>query len=218
MEYIQGAAAHNFVPAEESRIEVDNILDGLVSNLLDSVFETPQPQENFDPAAKEVVGDQRPRVFKRHSQVNLNNPNSARLKESNGGGKLNLVTLFDKSNDISSKPSLFSGDDDELALQKFEMRTKLLEAQLDNRNKELRLALDRLRILELTIIDKDEQMEIIPDLLVRASQATQYEEELVQLKECLECLSEELTTTESRLEALKTNWLGRFSLWLCEKQ
>lgn len=215
MEYVQGAAAHNFVPAEESRIEVDNILDGLVSNLLDSVFESPREQENFDPAAKDGVKDQRPRVFKRHSQANISNP-AARSKESNGTGK--LVTLFDKSNDISSKASIFSGDDDELALQKFEMRTKLLEAQLDNRNKELRTALDRLRILELTIIDKDEQMEIIPDLLVRASQATQYEEELVQLKECLETLSEELTTTESRLDALKTHWLGKFSLWLCEKQ
>ncbi|MBP7860245.1 hypothetical protein KA183_01075 [bacterium] len=210
MEYIQGAAAHNFAPVpaeqEEARMEVDNLLN----SLLDSVF---------DPAETEikeaVQQEMRPRVFKRHSQVSISNPN--RMKESAGGGK--LVPLFEKGNSASlQKPSIFGPDDDEEMLLKFEMRTKLLEAQLDSRNRELRLTVERMRILELALVEKDEQMEIIPELMARCIQATQYEEELVQLKDSLECLSEELTMTTARMDDLKSHWLGRFSLWICEQK
>ncbi len=210
MEYIQGAAAHNFAPVgaeqEEARMEVDNLLN----SLLDSVF---------DPAEAEIKEaiqqEMRPRVFKRHSQVSIQNP--TRMKESTGGGK--LVPLFEKGNSASmQKPSIFGPDQDDDMLLKFEMRTKLLEAQLDSRNRELRLTVERMRILELTLVEKDEQMEIIPELMARCVQATQYEEELVQLKDSLECLSEELTMTTARMDDLKSHWLGRFSLWICEQK
>lgn len=210
MEYIQGASAHNFAPVpadeEEARMEVDNLLN----SLLDSVFD-PAEVEIKEVVQKEV----RPRVFKRHSQVNIANP--AKMKESAGGGK--LVPLFEKGNSASiQKPSIFGPDDDEEMLLKFEMRTKLLEAQLDSRNRELRLTIERMRILELALVEKDEQMEIIPELMARCVQATQYEEELVQLKDSLECLSEELTMTTARMDDLKSHWLGRFSLWICEQK
>lgn len=209
MQYIQGAAAHNFAPdpaqAEEARMEVDNLLN----SLLDSVFDPAQPE------VKEAAHVTRPRVFKRHSQVNFANP--AKLKESTGSGK--LVPLFEKGDSAAiKKPSIFGPDDDEEMLQKFQLRTKLLEAQLDSRNRELRLTIERMRILELALIEKDEQMEIIPELMARCVQATQYEEELVQLKDSLECLSEELTMTTARLDDLKSHWLGRFSLWICEQK
>lgn len=212
MEYIQGAAAQNFAPdpaqAEEARMEVDNLLN----SLLDSVFDPAEPE------VKEAVQVTRPRVFKRHSQVNFaHSYNPSKLKESTGGGK--LVPLFEKGDSASmAKPSIFGPDDDEEMLQKFQLRTRLLEAQLDSRNRELRLTIERMRLLELSLVEKDEQMEIIPELLARCVQATQYEEELVQLKDSLECLSEELTTTTARLDDLKSHWLGRFSLWICEQK
>lgn len=75
------------------------------------------------------------------------------MKESAGGGK--LVPLFEKGNSTSlQKPSIFGPDDDEEMLLNFEMRTKLLEAQLDSRNRELRLTVERMRILELTLVEK----------------------------------------------------------------
>jgi len=209
MEYVQGAAAHNFAPdpteAEEARMEVDNLLN----SLLDSVFDPAEAE------TKEVPQVTRPRVFKRHSQVNFAAP--AKLKESTGGGK--LVPLFERGESTSmQKPSIFGPDEDDEMLLKFEMRTKLLEAQLDSRNRELRLTVERMRILELTLVEKDEQMEIIPELMARCVQATQYEEELVQLKDSLECLSEELTMTTARMDDLKSHWLGRFSLWICDQK
>lgn len=215
MEYIQGAAAHNFAPdpaqAEEARMEVDNLLN----SLLDSVFD---PSGSAEPEVKEAVQVTRPRVFKRHSQVNFaHSYNPSRLKESTGGGK--LVPLFEKGDSASmQKPSIFGPDEDEEMMLKFELRTKLLEAQLDSRNRELRLSIERMRLLELSLIEKDEQLEIVPELLARCIQATQYEEELVQLKDSLECLSEELTMTTARLDDLKSHWLGRFSLWICDQK
>ncbi|MGE0263415.1 MAG: hypothetical protein AB7V06_12140 [Candidatus Obscuribacterales bacterium] len=114
-----------------------------------------------------------------------------------------------------SRPSLFEADTDHLA--EWKLKVRLLESQLDYRNEELKRSLERIRFVETQLAAKDDQLRLLPELLKRGIDATRYEMELTELKDQLECLSEDLSKAQNRLEDVRSTWIGRFSLWLTGK-
>ncbi|MDZ4832398.1 MAG: hypothetical protein SGJ27_01220 [Candidatus Melainabacteria bacterium] len=116
---------------------------------------------------------------------------------------------------MEERPSIFEGDTETNTL---ELKTKLLESQLDYRNKELQESLRRMQWLENELAAREDQIKFLPELLKRSIDATRYELELDDLKLKLEFLSSELTEANSQLSIIRSNWLGRLSLWLTAKR
>lgn len=114
-----------------------------------------------------------------------------------------------------SRPSLFEADSDHLA--EWQLKVRLLESQLDYRNEELKRSLERIRFVETQLAAKDDQLRLLPELLKRGIDATRYEMELSELRDQLEELSEDLSKAQSRLEDVRSTWIGRLSLWLTGK-
>ncbi len=114
------------------------------------------------------------------------------------------------------RPSIF-GPDNEL-VGGLELKVRLLESQLDYRNGELKESLRRMKWLESELASREDQLKFLPELLKRSIDATKYEFELDDLKLKLEFLSSELAAARKELEIIKSNWLGRLSIWLASKK
>jgi hypothetical protein len=130
-----------------------------------------------------------------------------------------LPALFARSaaatKTLEERPSIFEGDTETNTLT---LKTKLLESQLDYRNKELQESLRRMKWLESELAAREDQIKYLPELLKRSIDATRYELELDDLKLKLEFLSSELNEANSQLGMIRKNWLGRLSLWLNAKR
>ena len=72
--------------------------------------------------------------------------------------------------------------------------------------------------MEGQIKAKDDQIRLIPELIKRGADATRYECELENLKDKLQELSEDLEYAQSSMEKMKSNWLGKLSLWLTKAE
>lgn len=116
---------------------------------------------------------------------------------------------------LEERPSLFEGDTETNTMV---LKVKLLESQLDYRNNELQESLRRMRWLENELAAREDQVKFLPELLKRSIDATRYELELDDLKLKLEFLSSELAAANSQLDTIKSNWLGKLSLWLASKK
>lgn len=116
---------------------------------------------------------------------------------------------------LEERPSIFEGDNETNSLI---LKVKLLESQLDYRNNELKESLRRMRWLESELASKEDQIKFIPELLKRSIDATRYELELDDIKLKLEFLSSELSAAHSQLSVIRSNWLGRLSMWLTARQ
>lgn len=146
----------------------------------------------------------------------------------NGGSRDNVRELFSEASPRifsrspgvvaapNQRPSIF-GPDNEL-VGGLELKVRLLESQLDYRNGELKESLRRMKWLENELASREDQLKFLPELLKRSVDATKYEFELDDLKLKLEFLSSELATARAELEIIKSNWLGRLSLWLASKK
>lgn len=130
-----------------------------------------------------------------------------------------LPALFARSvaasKTLEERPSIFEGDSETNTLV---LKTKLLESQLDYRNKELQESLRRMQWLESELAAREDQIKFLPELLKRSIDATRYELELDDLKLKLEFLSSELTEANAQLGVIRKNWLGKLSLWLIAKR
>lgn len=112
------------------------------------------------------------------------------------------------------RPSIFEADRE--VTNTLNLKARLLESQLDYRNKELNESLRRIKWLETQLAEKDDQLKFLPELLKRSIEATSYEFELEDLKLKLEFLTSELAAANQTLDTLKSNWLGRLSLWIAK--
>jgi hypothetical protein len=130
-----------------------------------------------------------------------------------------LPGLFARSFNVTKttedRPSIFEGDTETNTMV---LKVKLLESQLDYRNTELQESLRRMRWLETELAAREDQIKFLPELLKRSIDATRYELELDDLKLKLEFLSSELSAANSQLAIIRSNWLGRLSLWLTAKR
>ncbi len=146
----------------------------------------------------------------------------------NGGTRDNVRDLFSdvrprmfsrspgSAPSVEQRPSIF-GPDNELG-GGLDLKVRLLESQLDYRNGELKESLRRMKWLESELANREDQLKFLPELLKRSIDATKYEFELDDLKLKLEFLSSELATARAELETIKSNWLGRLSIWLSSKK
>lgn len=145
------------------------------------------------------------------------------IEQNANGERDNVVSalpgLFARSvnsaKSLEDRPSLFEGDTETNTMV---LKVKLLESQLDYRNNELQESLRRMRWLENELAAREDQVKFLPELLKRSIDATRYELELDDLKLKLEFLSSELATANSQLDTIKSNWLGKLSLWLASKK
>ncbi len=116
---------------------------------------------------------------------------------------------------VEDRPSIFEGDTETNTLI---LKTKLLESQLDYRNKELLESVRRMQWLENELAAREDQIKYLPELLKRSIDATRYELELDDLKLKLEFLSSELQEAQAQMGVIRKSWLGRLSLWLNAKR
>jgi len=145
------------------------------------------------------------------------------VSESPESERSNIVSalpgLFAKSFVVQdtqdTRPSIFEGDTESKVV---ELKCKLLESQLDYRNTELNESLRRMQWLENELAAREDQIKFLPELLKRSIDATRYELELDDLKLKLEFLSSELSAANDQLSVVRSNWLGRLSLWLAHKK
>jgi|AGTN01.2.fsa_nt_gi hypothetical protein len=120
------------------------------------------------------------------------------------------------STEADSRPSLFEGDDSYYRALKLEIQ--LLEAKLDFKNTELKNSISRIKTLEADAAVKDGQLKFLPELFRRSIDANKYEMELVELRDTLSTLSDDLTTTQTQLNAIRAHWLGKVSAWLLDRK
>lgn len=118
--------------------------------------------------------------------------------------------------EADSRPSLFEGDDSYYRALKLEIQ--LLEAKLDFKNAELKNSISRIKTLEADAAIKDGQIKFLPELFRRSIDANKYEMELVELRDTLSTLSDDLTTTQAQLNAIRAHWLGKVSAWLLDRK
>jgi hypothetical protein len=118
--------------------------------------------------------------------------------------------------EVDERPSLFEADDSYDRALKLEIQ--LLEAKLEFKNTELKNALSRIKSLELEAALKDGQLKFLPELFRRSIDANKYEMELVELRDTLSSLSDDLTTTQTQLNAIRAHWLGKLSSWLLDRK
>lgn len=186
-------------------------MDDLLEGLLDKVFDTEHDTSSNVRVLK--LKDSKHEVDTEDSDVSIDDLFEPDDIVSSGSG------LFSPSYGPSAKsdtPSLFEADQSQTV--ELELKIRFLESQLDYRNKELRESFNRLRFLEGQILAKDEQLSMVPQLIERGAQATEYEYELENLKDKLELVQEDLEDTKKVMERLKDNWLGKLSLWLTKEE
>lgn len=217
MENVQKSSHINHVNSDPVSLEgLDDFLEGM----LDRVFDV------------EVDQSTNVRVL-RQKTTQPANPQAAPVEEADTtDSDINIDDLFDTKDIISNglglfshskrdeslldKPSLFEADEDPRV--ELELKIRLLESQLDYRNKELRESFNRLKFMEGQILAKDDQLRLVPELIKRGADATKYEFELEDLKEQLEALQVDLEFTQSTLVKLKNNWAGKLGLWLTREE
>lgn len=180
-------------------------MDDFLSGLLDRVF---------DPSNSALTPEQ----IATPSPVRALRPGE--FEEANGSVVGAGPGIFGRSRtdsiEADSRPSLFEGDDSYYRALKLEIQ--LLEAKLDFKNAELKNAVSRIKTLEADAAVKDGQIKFLPELFRRSIDANKYEMELVELRDTLSSLSDDLTTTQTQLNAIRAHWLGKVSAWLLDRK
>jgi glycine cleavage system H lipoate-binding protein len=202
----QVSSQYTHIPDSLSLDGLDDFLCGLIDELFH--VEAEGPQETISNRAELAQIEQD--IFEEIE----NSPTSE-----SGNVVSALPGLFARSSaaaqTLEDRPSLFEGDSE---TNNWILRVKLLESQLDYRNKELQESLRRMRWLETELASRENQIKYLPELLKRSIDATRYELELDDIKLKLEFLSSELTSANNQLDTIKSNWLGKLSLWLASKK
>ncbi|MBZ0189992.1 MAG: hypothetical protein K8F91_27355, partial [Candidatus Obscuribacterales bacterium] len=181
MENVQVSTHYTHVPDPKSLQGLDDLLSGL----LDRIF------DDNDLALSSLCAY-------RQSDSRIDSSSATDLDELFGKGEIidfspGIIAASIPSED-DDRQSLFSADPD--YLREWELRTRLLEAQIDFRNEELKRSLDRIRFLETQMTAKDDQLRMLPELLKRGIDATRYQAELSELKDNLEYLLADLKTAQ----------------------
>ena len=209
MENVQKSSHMNQISDPASLEGLDDFLEGM----LDRVFDI-EVDNRTNVRVLRQKREPENKVDTTESELNLDDLFDTEDLFTSGPG------LFSHTNKgqslIENKPSLFEADEDPRV--ELELKIRLLESQLDYRNKELRESFNRLKFMEGQIIAKDDQLKLVPELIKRGADATRYEFELEDLKEKLEALQVDLEFAQNTLEKLKKNWVGKMGLWLTRQE
>ena len=201
MSNVQRSSIYSTSPDPVSLDGLEDILEGAVDQL-------------FEPETVAESARTLPQEPEQECEIIDFRPPDSEAKDIVSGHRGGLFDRTEAGGD--SRPSLFEGDDSN-ELRNATLQVKLLEAQLDFRNRELRNSLNRVKWLESQVAIKDDQLKFLPELLTRSAVATQYELEVGELKDLIKQVTTDLNDANMQLNLVRAHWLGKISMWLLEK-